>query len=227
MTGLERPGLKAEEGESPRRLAHGIHGDLQNRGHEPTVRLVAPTTRHRLAADGQQVGEVLDLRVRRERHACRKTQWPCQPAEQVLTGAGSTPVPAQRGTRAARVAAMTRILVVDDDPGVRAVVTDALRLDGYEVEAVANGQAALGAMGRRRPAALVLDLAMPSMDGPTLVRTLREQTCWGRLPLVVLSGTPGVGVAGARLGARACLRKPFALPELVAAVERVAPADQA
>jgi CheY-like chemotaxis protein len=122
---------------------------------------------------------------------------------------------------------MTRILVVDDDPGVRAVVTDALRLDGYEVEAVANGQEALGAMGRQRPAALVLDLAMPSMDGPTFVRTLREQTRWGRVPLVVLSGTPGVGVASARLGARACLRKPFALPELVAAVERVARADQA
>jgi CheY-like chemotaxis protein len=120
--------------------------------------------------------------------------------------------------------AMTRILVVDDDAGVRAVVTDALQLVGYEVEAVANGHEALSAMGRQRPAALVLDLAMPRMDGPALVRTLREQTRWGRVPLVLLSGTPGVGVASARLGARACLHKPFALPELVAAVRRVAPA---
>jgi two-component system OmpR family response regulator len=120
---------------------------------------------------------------------------------------------------------MPHILVVDDDPGVRAVVTDALRLDGYDVEAVADGRQALGAMGRHRPAAVVLDLAMPSMDGPTLVRTLREQTRWGRVPLVVLSGTPGVSVASARLGARACVRKPFALPELVAAIERVAATD--
>jgi CheY-like chemotaxis protein len=120
---------------------------------------------------------------------------------------------------------MTRILVVDDDPGVRTVVTDALRMEGYQVEAVANGRQALAAMGRERPAALVLDLAMPRMDGPALVRTLREQTQWGRVPLVVLSGTPGVGVASARLGARASLRKPFALPELVAAVERVAPVE--
>jgi CheY-like chemotaxis protein len=121
---------------------------------------------------------------------------------------------------------MTRILVVDDDPGVRTVVTDALRLDGYEVEAVANGRQALGAMGRQRPAALVLDVARPGTDGPTLMRTLREQTHWGRVPLVVLSGTPGVSMASARLGARAWVHKPFALPDLVAAVERVAPVDQ-
>jgi CheY-like chemotaxis protein len=120
---------------------------------------------------------------------------------------------------------MTRILVVDDDPGVRAVVSDALRLDGYEVDAVANGRQALAAMGRQRPAAVVLDLAMPQMDGPTLVRTLRDQTRWGRVPLVVLSGTPGVGVTSARLGARACLRKPFQLSDLLSAVEQVAPAD--
>ena len=44
---------------------------------------------------------------------------------------------------------MTRILVVDDDPGVRAVVSDALRLDGYEVDAAASGQEALGVMGRQ------------------------------------------------------------------------------
>jgi CheY-like chemotaxis protein len=118
---------------------------------------------------------------------------------------------------------MTHILVVDDDPGVRTVVSDALRQDGYQVDAVGNGQQALAAFGKHRPDALVLDLQMPIMDGPTLVRTLRERTKWGAIPLVVVSGAVGAAEAGPQLGARACLTKPFDLSELLRSVERVAP----
>jgi CheY-like chemotaxis protein len=118
---------------------------------------------------------------------------------------------------------MTRILVVDDDPGVRRVVSDALRADGYQVDAVGNGQQALAAFGRHRPDALVLDLQMPVMDGPTLVRTLRERTKWGATPLVVMSATVGAGEAGHQLGARTCLTKPFDLIQLLDSVELVAP----
>jgi CheY-like chemotaxis protein len=116
---------------------------------------------------------------------------------------------------------MTRILVVDDDPGIRSVVGDALRQDGYQVDAVGNGRQALAAFGKHRPDALVLDLEMPVMDGPTLVRTLRERTKWGAVPLVVVSGTAGAVNAGPQLGARACLSKPFELSELLRSVERV------
>ena len=118
---------------------------------------------------------------------------------------------------------MTRILVVDDDPGVRRVVSDALRQDGYQVDAVGNGQQALAAFGKHRPDALVLDLQMPVMDGPTLVRTLRERTKWGAIPLVVVSGAVGAAETGPPLGARECLIKPFDLIVLLHSVERVAP----
>jgi CheY-like chemotaxis protein len=118
---------------------------------------------------------------------------------------------------------MTRILVIDDDPAIRSVVGDALRQDGYQVDAAANGQQALTAFGKHRPDALVLDLEMPVMDGATLVRTLRERTKWGKVPLVVVSGTVGAAEIGSRLGARACLTKPFELSELLDDVERVAP----
>ncbi len=118
---------------------------------------------------------------------------------------------------------MRRILVVDDDAAVRNVVTDALLEDGYQVDAACNGQQALAAFRKHRPDALVLDLEMPIMDGPTLMRTLRERTKWGRVPLVVLSGTAGAGEAAPRLGARACLNKPFELSELLHSVEQVAP----
>jgi CheY-like chemotaxis protein len=119
---------------------------------------------------------------------------------------------------------MTRILVADDDPSVRGVVRDALRQDGYQVDTAGTGRQALAAFARHRPALLVLDLAMPDMDGARLVRTLRDQTRWGRVPLVVLSGVAEAPEVGARLGARACVRKPFDLQHLLATVEQVAPA---
>jgi CheY-like chemotaxis protein len=85
---------------------------------------------------------------------------------------------------------MTRILVVDDDLSVRSVVGDTLRREGYEVDAVGNGRQTLAAFGKHRPDALVLDLEMPVMDGPTLVHTLRDRTKWGAVPLVVVSARP-------------------------------------
>jgi CheY-like chemotaxis protein len=91
------------------------------------------------------------------------------------------------------------------------------------VDAVSNGQQALAAFGKHRPDALVMDLKMPVMDGPTLVRTLRERTKWGKVPLVVVSGAVGAEEIGARSGARACLTKPFDLSDLLHSVERVAP----
>jgi CheY-like chemotaxis protein len=118
---------------------------------------------------------------------------------------------------------VTRILVADDDSGVRGVVHDALQQDGYEVDAVCNGRQALSAIANHRPALIVLDLDMPEMDGPALVHTLRNQTRWGRLPLVILSGVPAAPEIGSRLGAQMCLCKPFDLERLLATVEHVAP----
>lgn len=120
---------------------------------------------------------------------------------------------------------MTRILIVDDDAAVRGVVTEALLEDGYQVDAACNGQQALAAFRQHRPDALVLDLEMPVMDGPTLMRTLRELTRWGRVPLVVVSGTDGAADTAPRLGARACLHKPFELSELLDSLEQLAPPD--
>jgi CheY-like chemotaxis protein len=69
----------------------------------------------------------------------------------------------------------------------------------------------------------VLDLEMPVMVGPTLMRTLRERTTWGRVPLVVVSGTDGAAEAAPRLGTRACLNKPFELSDLLHTIEQVVP----
>jgi CheY-like chemotaxis protein len=66
---------------------------------------------------------------------------------------------------------------------------------------------------------------MPDIDGPCLVRTLRDQTCWGRVPLVVVTEGAQAAEVGARLGARACVRKPFDLQQLLTTVEQVVPPD--
>jgi two-component system, chemotaxis family, chemotaxis protein CheY len=118
---------------------------------------------------------------------------------------------------------MTRILVVDDDEHVRNVLHDALQQDGYEVETVCSGRQALTAIARNRPALLVLDLHMPELDGPGLIDTLRNQTDWGSVPLVVLSSAPDAPAISRRLGARECLAKPFDVARLLAAVEQAAP----
>jgi CheY-like chemotaxis protein len=120
---------------------------------------------------------------------------------------------------------VTRILVADDDAGIRSVVQDVLAQDGYEVDAVCNGHQAMAAIARHLPALIVLDLDTPGMTGRELIRTLREQTRWGRLPLLIVSGASGATEIGTALGARACLRKPFDLGHLLAAVEQVTPPD--
>jgi two-component system response regulator MprA len=118
---------------------------------------------------------------------------------------------------------MARILIVDDDVAVRSVVSHALAEDGYQVDTAGNGRQALAAFREHRPDALVLDLEMPVMDGPTLMRTLRERTKWGRVPLVVVSGTDRAAEAAPRLGAQAYLQKPFELSDLLHTIEQVAP----
>ncbi len=117
---------------------------------------------------------------------------------------------------------MSRILVVDDDSVLRSILSDALREAGYDVDCACNGLQALTAIRKHRPDAMVLDVAMPIMDGPTLIRNLRDQTKWGAVPVVVISGQSEPEAVGARIGARACLAKPLDLRRLLACVEAIA-----
>jgi CheY-like chemotaxis protein len=120
---------------------------------------------------------------------------------------------------------MTRVLVADDDSALRKVVRDALLQEGYQVDAVCNGRQALSAIAAHRPALVLLDLDMPGIDGPALVHILHDQTPWASLPFVVVSASAAGPEIGRGLGARACIRKPFDLGELIATVEQAAPPD--
>ncbi|MEU3874766.1 MULTISPECIES: response regulator transcription factor [Streptomyces] len=108
------------------------------------------------------------------------------------------------------------ILVVDDDPDVRAAVADGLAVEGYTVREAPDGLAALSAVAAAPPDALVLDLAMPVLDGLAVCRRLRE--LGDRTPVLVLTARDAVSdrVAGLDAGADDYLVKPFALDELFA-----------
>ncbi|MEV7414568.1 response regulator transcription factor [Streptomyces sp. NPDC089919] len=109
-----------------------------------------------------------------------------------------------------------RILVVDDEPEVRAAVEDALTIEGYEVRGVPDGLAALTETATWEPDALVLDVMMPLLDGLAVCRRLRA--AGDRTPVLVLTALDSVSerVDGLDAGADDYLVKPFALDELAA-----------
>jgi two-component system OmpR family response regulator len=116
---------------------------------------------------------------------------------------------------------MKRILVVDDEPTIRELVADALREAGYDVDTAANGADALQRMRRHAPDAIVLDLMMPTLDGHGFVELMRLNPRFAAIPVLVVTATYAAYEAAERLGASACLTKPFELDELVSAVARL------
>jgi two-component system response regulator MprA len=111
---------------------------------------------------------------------------------------------------------MTRVLIVDDEPAVRAALDRALRLDGYEIALAADGREALDRLAEARHDAVVLDVAMPGLDGLQVCRRLRD--AGDRTPVLMLTARDAVDdrVAGLDAGADDYLVKPFALKELKA-----------
>lgn len=108
-----------------------------------------------------------------------------------------------------------KILIVDDDPGVRNALDRALRFEGYEVLQASDGQAALDLVPQG-PDAIVLDRMMPGMDGIEVCRRLRS--VGNDVPILILTARHTVGdrVEGLDAGADDYLVKPFALEEMLA-----------
>jgi two-component system, OmpR family, response regulator MprA len=113
---------------------------------------------------------------------------------------------------------MASILVVDDEPSVRGSLDRALSLDRYAVEAVEDGERALDRLAERPYDAVVLDIAMPGIDGLEVCRRMRR--AGDRTPILMLTARDAVDdrVAGLDAGADDYLVKPFALKELTARV---------
>jgi two-component system KDP operon response regulator KdpE len=110
---------------------------------------------------------------------------------------------------------MTRVLVVDDEPGLRQALAINLRARGYDVVAAASGAEGLEAAAREPPDVVVLDLGLPDMEGTDVIRGLRG---WSRSPIIVLSARAGQGdkVDALDAGADDYVTKPFGMDELLA-----------
>jgi two-component system phosphate regulon response regulator OmpR len=111
--------------------------------------------------------------------------------------------------------ASARILVVDDDPGMRTLLEAYLGDSGFSVETAMDGVAMWQALEKGIPDAIVLDLMMPGEDGLTLARRLRGQS---NVPILMLSarGEEIDRVVGLEMGADDYLAKPFSPRELLA-----------
>jgi two-component system response regulator MprA len=114
------------------------------------------------------------------------------------------------------------ILVVDDDALIRRMLERTLRAEGYDVRSAADGGTALAAIERSVPDAMLLDVAMPGMDGLAVCRRVREKGL--ALPILLLTARDAVEdrVHGLDAGSDAYLVKPFAVEELLAACARFA-----
>lgn len=108
-----------------------------------------------------------------------------------------------------------RILVVDDDRGMRETLTAALELDGYAVAAAPDGIAALLMVADDPPALVILDLMMPRMDGFTFAEQLAARGLRERIPLLVLTADGRAREKAALIGAEGWLAKPFDLSDLL------------
>jgi len=112
----------------------------------------------------------------------------------------------------------SRVLIVEDDSDIRAVLAEALELEGYEVSLAADGAQALRIARERAPDLILLDLMMPVMDGWSFRAAQLADCELADIPLVVVSAVGADRLAG--FDADGILCKPFRLQDLYATVAR-------
>jgi two-component system, OmpR family, KDP operon response regulator KdpE len=110
------------------------------------------------------------------------------------------------------------VLVIDDEPQIRRLVSTGLELHGYVVKEAATGEAGLSAAARMQPDVIVLDLNLPDMSG---IEALASVRAWSNIPIIVLSidSDEEQKVMLLKLGADDYIVKPFGIAELAARCE--------
>jgi len=116
-----------------------------------------------------------------------------------------------------------RILVIDDDPGVRVLCRIAFRTGGDEILEAASGREGLELLATEHVDAVVLDVMLPSVNGFEILRRIRQNDRMSHLPVVLLSVRVGIQdqIDGWRAGADDYLTKPFSPAALAAKVYEI------
>jgi len=123
---------------------------------------------------------------------------------------------------------MSSILVVDDDPDIRALIEAVLETAGYEVALAADGKAALNKLKRRAYDLVVLDIMMPGMSGYEVLEQIRAMPSRASTPVIVVTAKhePGGVMREVKGGVLDHLAKPFMPEELEEVVQRALDANQ-
>ena len=110
-----------------------------------------------------------------------------------------------------------RVLVVDDDQGIRDVLSTLLEDEGYDVRTAADGLEGLAEAERSRPDVVILDYQMPRCDGPAFAERYRAAP--DPAPIILLTASHQVRDRCGRVHADGCVGKPFDIDDLLRAVE--------
>jgi CheY-like chemotaxis protein len=113
------------------------------------------------------------------------------------------------------------VLVVDDDQELALVLADALAELGYRTLCAHDGEGAMRSVAESRPAAIILDLLMPRMDGLAFLGSRRNDDRLAEIPVIVLSGERELTQRARSLDADVVLEKPVNLLMLMGAIEKV------
>jgi excisionase family DNA binding protein len=113
-----------------------------------------------------------------------------------------------------------RVLVVDDEEGIRDLLSRTLALAEYEVETTADGRSALESIRNDAYELLIADLRMPGMDGLTLIREVKQIN--PHLPIIIITGfsSESSAIEAVNLGVAGYLTKPVGIPQVLAAAAK-------
>ena len=113
-----------------------------------------------------------------------------------------------------------RILIVDDDPGIRSVLADLLADEGYATLVASDGAEALEVLSRTTVDVVLLDMRMPGMDGWEFSRRYRNFP-GPRAPILVMTAAQDAWKWSEEIGAEGCLAKPFEYDAILDALKKV------
>src|SRR3954452_25159119 len=113
---------------------------------------------------------------------------------------------------------MARVLIVDDEPGVRSALSGVLRDEGYQVDAVESGEACLDLLARQPFDVIVLDVWLPGMDGLATLTRMRERQVDSQVVIISGHGSVESAVRVIKMGAFDFVEKPLSLEKTVLVV---------
>ncbi len=120
-----------------------------------------------------------------------------------------------------------KILVVDDEPVIVKILESRLKAEGYQVSTAHSGEVGLEKCKLWKPGAIILDVMMPDMDGPTVAATIKENPNLSKTPIIFLTAAvkPQEVPKDGKIGGHYFLSKAFEMNELLRILKKILPEE--